>query len=341
MLLADLGASVVRVERPGSETERDTLGAVRRGRTQVQLDLKSDHDRDAALQLAASADVLLEGLRPGVMERLGIGPLDCIARNPRLVYGRMTGWGQQGPMAQQAGHDINYIALTGALHAIGPAEKPVVPLNLIGDFGGGGALLAIGVMSALWQARSTGRGSVVDAAMVDGTSLLMSMIFSRMLLGQWRDERASNPLDGGVPWYDTYRTRDGRFMAVGALEPQFYDELLQRLGLAGQVPDRADPANWPELRRRFTEAFATRTREEWAAHFRVSDACVSPVLSLREATADPHLKARGVFGQWGEGEVPAVAPVFDGRRPPLSPPASRASVEEALAAWSQPHGNKP
>lgn len=333
MLLADLGASVVRIERPGSE-ETDTLGAVRRGRMRVPLDLKSAAGRNAALSLAEGADVLLEGLRPGVMERLGLGPADCLARNPRLVYGRMTGWGQDGPMAQQAGHDINYIALAGALHAIGPAERPVPPLNLVGDYGGGGALLVIGVLSAMWQSRATGRGSVVDAAMVDGTALLMSTIFSRLLMGQWHDARASNPLDGGVPWYDTYRTRDGRFMAVGALEPQFYDELLRRLGLAGQVPDRADAAGWPELRRRFAQVFATRTRDEWAAHFEGSDACVSPVLSMREAMSHPHLQARGTFAPWDGGTVPAGAPVFDGRRPPISPPSTPATLEQALAAWS-------
>lgn len=335
MLLADLGASIVRIERLGSEQERDMLGAVRRGRTQVQLALKSAAGREAALELAAAADVVLEGLRPGVMERLGLGPQDCMARNPRLVYGRMTGWGQDGPMAQLAGHDINYIALVGALHAIGPAEKPVPPLNLVGDFGGGGALLAVGVLSAAWRARASGRGAVVGAAMVDGTALLMAMVFSRMAMGQWRDQRASNPLDGGVPWYDTYRTRDGRFMAVGALEPQFYQELLQRLGLVGQVPDRADAANWPELRRRFAHVFATRTRDEWAAHFADSDACVTPVLSLEEAKADPHLKARGVFDRWGDDQVPAAAPVFDGARPAMAPPPAPSTPAEALAAWSR------
>jgi alpha-methylacyl-CoA racemase len=338
MLLADLGASVVQVARPDRQGERDTLGAVNRGRQVVVLDLKSAQGVESALRLAGQADVLLEGLRPGVMERLGLGPQDCLARNPRLVYGRMTGWGQTGPMASQVGHDINYIALSGALHAIGPAERPVPPLNLVGDFGGGGALLAMGLLSALWKVRATGQGSVVDAAMVDGTALLMATLFSRLQMGQWQDRRASNPLDGGVPWYDTYATRDGRFVAVGALEPQFYQALLQGLGLAGQVPDRADPAHWPELRQRFARVFATRTRDEWAAHFASTEACVSPVLSMSEALADPHLRARGTFAPWGEGHVPAAAPVFDGRRPALSPPARQVSLEQALSGWTQDRG---
>lgn len=336
MLLADLGASVVRVERPGSATADDTLGAVRRGRLQVELDLKSPEGREAAGQMIAHADVLLEGLRPGVMERLGLGPDDAMALNPRLVYGRMTGWGQTGPMAQQAGHDINYIALSGALHAIGPPNKPVPPLNLVGDFGGGGAFLVIGLLAALWQVKATGRGVVVDAAMVDGSAALMAMIYSRLVLGQWKDQRGSNPLDGGVPWYDTYRTADGKFVAVGALEPQFYDELLDRLGLTSSVPDRADPQNWPAIRQHFAGVFATRTRDEWAAHFAGSDACVSPVLSLAEAPRDPHLSERGTFAAWGRGHVPAAVPVFDGQRSTITAESRRVSVDEALAHWLKP-----
>ncbi|HEY8049046.1 MAG TPA: CaiB/BaiF CoA-transferase family protein [Ramlibacter sp.] len=335
MLLADMGASVVRVERPGSEADRDTLGAVRRGRLRVELDLKSLEGKEAARALIAQADVLLEGLRPGVMERLGLGPDDALACNPRIVYGRMTGWGQQGPMAQQAGHDINYIALTGALHAIGTADKPIPPLNVVGDFGGGGAFLLIGLLAALWQVKASGRGQVVDAAMVDGSAALMAMIYSRMMLGQWQDARASNALDGGVPWYDTYRTADGKFMAVGALEPQFYDELLQRLGLAGAMPDRKDASNWPEIRRRLADAFASRSRDDWAKHFAGSDACVSPVLSLAEAPHDAHLAARGTFAHWQGGDVPAAAPVFNGVRSPIAGESSRISSEEALARWSR------
>ncbi|WBY01069.1 CaiB/BaiF CoA-transferase family protein [Ramlibacter tataouinensis] len=335
MLLADLGASVVRIERPGSASERDTLGAVRRGRMQVELDLKSTAGREAAERLVAQADVLLEGLRPGVMERLGLGPDAALKLNPKLVYGRMTGWGQEGPMAQQAGHDINYIALTGALHAIGGKNKPVPPLNLIGDFGGGGAFLLIGVLAALWQVKASGRGQVVDAAMVDGSAALMAMIYGRLLLGQWTDQRASNPLDGGVPWYDTYRTADGKFMAVGALEPQFYQELLDRLGLAGSVPDRKDSRNWPAIRQRFEEVFASRTRDEWARHFAGSDACVSPVLSLAEAPHDAHLASRGTFAGWGGGHVPASAPRFNGERPAVAAESRRVSADEALARWAR------
>jgi alpha-methylacyl-CoA racemase len=334
MVLADLGASVVRIERPGSAAERDTLGAVRRGRLQVELDLKSAGGRQAARELITKADVLLEGLRPGVMERLGLGPEDALACNPQLVYGRMTGWGQEGPMAQQAGHDINYIALSGALHPIGTREKPVPPLNLVGDFGGGGAFLLIGLLAALWQVKASGRGQVVDAAMVDGSAALMAMIHSRFLLGQWKDERASNPLDGGVPWYDTYATADNKFIAVGALEPQFYEELLQRLGLAGVVPDRREPANWPEIRRRFAEVFASRSRDDWARHFAGSDACVSPVLSLTEAPLHPHLASRETFTTWQGGHVPGAAPVFNGARLPIAGESVRVSSEEALHRWS-------
>jgi alpha-methylacyl-CoA racemase len=335
MLLADLGASVVRIERPGSAAQRDTLGAVARGRLQVELDLKSPQGREEAGLLIGQADVLLEGLRPGVMERLGLGPDEALQLNPRLVYGRMTGWGQSGPLAQQAGHDINYIALSGALHAIGTADKPVPPLNLVGDFGGGGAFLLIGVLSALWQVRASGRGQVVDAAMVDGTATLMAMIYSRLLMGQWKDQRASNALDGGLPWYDTYRTADGKFMAVGALEPQFYAELLDRLDLAGRVPDRQDPQNWPAIRQRFTEVFATRTRDEWARQFAGSDACVSPVLSLKEAPLDPHLSARGTFTARQGGHVPSAAPLFNGERSPVAGESRRVSTQEALASWRQ------
>jgi alpha-methylacyl-CoA racemase len=335
MLLADLGASVVRIERPGSAAERDTLGAVRRGRLQVELDLKSAKGVEAALQLIEQADVLIEGLRPGAMERLGLGPEQALARNPRIIYGRMTGWGQQGPMAQQAGHDINYIALSGALHAIGPAQRPIPPLNLIGDFGGGGAFLMIGLLAALWQSRTSGCGQVVDAAMVDGSAALMAMIYSRMQLGQWKDQRASNPLDGGVPWYDVYRTADDRFMAVGALEPQFYRELLERLGLEDTLPSREDPQNWPVIRRELATVFASRSRDEWSQHFAGSDACVSPVLSLTEAPSDPHLVARGTFANWQGAPMPGPAPLFDGKRPDLAPPSTQLSVQEALSAWSR------
>lgn len=238
-------------------------------------------------------------------------------------------------MAQQAGHDINYIALSGALHAIGSKDKPVPPLNLIGDFGGGGAFLVIGLLAALWQVTASKRGQVVDAAMVDGSAALMAMIYSRLLLGQWTDRRASNALDGGVPWYDTYQTADDKFMAVGALELQFYEELLDRLGLTGSVPDRKDPQSWPIIRQRFAEVFASRTRDEWARHFAGSDACVSPVLSLAEAPHDAHLASRGTFATWCGGHVPASAPRFNGERPAVAAESRRVSADEALANWAK------
>ena len=332
MLLADLGATVVRVERPDFAAEEDTLGAVRRGRIQVELDLKTSAGLKSVERLITQADVLLEGLRPGVMERLKLGPERALQLNPRLVYGRMTGWGQNGPMAQQAGHDINYIALTGVLHAVGTANKPVPPLNLVGDFGGGGAFLMAGILAALWQAKGTGRGQVVDAAMVDGSAALMAMVYSRWSMGQWVDQRASNPLDGGVPWYDTYKTADGKFMAVGALETQFYAELLDLLGLSG-LPDRSDTSNWPLIRDELASAFSNKTRDEWARHFAGSDACVTPVLSLAEAADDPHMAARGTFTPWRSGHVPRGAPVFNGERPFMAGDSLRVSVDEAITRW--------
>ncbi|MFG5408539.1 CaiB/BaiF CoA-transferase family protein [Piscinibacter sakaiensis] len=328
MLLADLGADIVRIERPGSHGEPDTLGAVRRGRTCVEIDLKTPDGRRDALALAAAADVLLEGLRPGAMERLGLGPDDARARNPRLVYARMTGWGQTGPLAQQAGHDINYIALTGALHAIGTPDRPLPPLNLVGDYGGGGAFLAIGLLAAAWEARRSGHGRTLDVSMVDGSAALMATLYSRLQMGQWRDERGVNRLDGGLPWYDTYRTGDGRFVAVGALEPAFYAALVRGLDLEADLPDRDAEAHWPEIRRQFAARFASRTRDEWAAHFAGTDACVTPVLSLAEAPRHPHPAARGT------GHVPAAAFLFDGVRPPPGPASTSASPQQAIQAWS-------
>lgn len=317
MLLADHGAEVVRVERPGPEghdaVRHDPVTT--RGRaSRLMLDLKSPAGREALLAEVARSHILLEGFRPGVMERLGLGPADCHARNPRLVYGRMTGWGQSGPLAPRAGHDINYIALAGVLHAIGPGSpaggKPVVPLNLVGDFGGGALYLAFGVLAALHRAQATGQGSVVDAAMVDGAASLMGMILGRMASGHWRDgERGGNSLDGGRPWYDTYATSDGRFMAVGANEPAFYRLLCEGLGLtAEEAAWRDDPASWPRLRARIAERFATRSRDEWAAVFEPTDACVSPVLTLAEAAAHPHNRARANFVVADGVLQPAAAP---------------------------------
>jgi len=338
MVLADLGAEVLRIDRiesAGSPAmSGDVLG---RGRRSVAMDLKRPEGVRALLRLVDSADVFVEGFRPGVAERLGIGPDECLARNPRLIYGRMTGWGQDGPLARRAGHDINYIALAGALDPIGRAgERPVPPLNLIGDFGGGGMLLAFGVLAALYERERSGRGQVIDAAMVDGAALLTTFIRGMRTAGAWSDRRGTNLLDGGAPFYDTYETADGRYVSVGALEPQFYAALLDGLGLAGEeLPAQLDPAGWPDLRTRFAAVFATRTRDEWAAVFADSDACVAPVLSMGEAPNHPHAEARSGFVGSGDGAQPAPAPRFS-RTPadaPTPPPASGADTDTALLAW--------
>ncbi|EXG81513.1 putative acyl-CoA transferase/carnitine dehydratase [Cryptosporangium arvum DSM 44712] len=333
MVLADLGADVVRVDRPpasGGEASDQTL----RNRRSVALNLKDAEDKATLLRLIEQADVLLEGYRPGVTERLGIGPDDCAAVNPRLVYARMTGWGQDGPWAHTAGHDINYISVTGALHAIGrPGERPVPPLNYVGDFGGGSMLLLVGILSALFERQQSGRGQTVDAAMVDGATLLSQMFWSFRAVGVWSDERGVNLLDGGAPWYDTYECGDGRYVAVGALEPQFYAALLT--GLAIDVPDRDDPANWPELRKRFTEAFATRTRDEWAAIFDGTDACVTPVLTFAEAPAHPHVAARGTVVEPNGVPQAAPAPRFSRTSPgaPTAPPGPGRDNADVLRDW--------
>jgi alpha-methylacyl-CoA racemase len=294
MVLGDLGADVIRVDRPGEAADGpcDLRG---RNKRSVTLDLKSPAGRDALLRLVATADILLEGFRPGVAERLRIGPDDCLAVQPRLAYGRATGWGQDGPLAQTAGHDINYIALTGALDMIGPAGgAPVPPLNLVGDYGGGAMFLALGVVAAALDARSTGRGQVVDAAMIDGVNALLTVFHGFHAAGRLSGRRGDNLLDGGAPWYATYETRDGRHMAVGAIEDRFYATMVGRLGLSpDDLPDRSDRAAWPQLRARFADTFRRRTRDEWIEIFGGSDACVSPVLSLEEARRHPQALARG------------------------------------------------
>ncbi|MEU5879102.1 CaiB/BaiF CoA-transferase family protein [Spirillospora sp. NPDC047279] len=315
MLLADLGAEVIRVDRAAAV--RPTGGAVgtdftNRGKRSIGIDLKSEQGKEVVLRLVEKADVLLEGFRPGVTERLGLGPDDCLARNPELVYGRMTGWGQEGPLSQSAGHDIGYIAVTGALHAVGRAGgPPQVPMNLLGDFAGGSMYLIVGVLSALLEAKTSGRGQVVDAAIVDGTAHLSTFIHGFMAGGMWQDERGVNMLDTGAPWYDVYETADGKHMAVGALEPQFYAEFIRLLGLEGEdLPGQHDRDGWPDLRERFAAAFKARTRDEWAEVFLPGDACVAPVLSLKEAAEHPYNTARDVFIDEGGHLQPAPAPRF-------------------------------
>jgi alpha-methylacyl-CoA racemase len=337
MILADLGADVVRVERPTGGLQIASKDFTLRGRRSVAADLKSAEGRETVLRLAERADVLLEGLRPGVTERLGVGPDDCAARNPRLVYARMTGWGQDGPLAPRAGHDINYISLTGALHAIGGADRPVPPLNLVGDYGGGSMLLVIGILAALTERQGSGKGQVVDAAMVDGASLLSQMFWSLRANGAWTDERAANLLDGGAPFYDTYRCADGKFVAVGSLEPQFYAELLRGLGLdAEELPAQLDRSGWPTLREKFSAAFAAKPRDEWAAVFADVDACVTPVLTFEEATAHPHLVARDTLVEVDGVIQAAPAPRFS-RTPattPTPPPAAGADTDSVFTSWN-------
>ncbi|MBS0450902.1 MAG: CoA transferase [Proteobacteria bacterium] len=320
MLLADMGADVLRVNRAleaddlGFKSQGPKVDVVGRGRRSVTLDLKSPEGIEAALALVERADVLVEGLRPGVMEKLGLGPETALARNPKLVYARMTGWGQDGPLAQRAGHDLNYVALSGMLSAIGPAGgKPVVPLNLVGDYGGGGMLLAVGVLAALLNVQRGGAGQVVDAAMVEGAAQLGAVFWGLLSMNMWREGRGSNIIDGGAPWYNTYETRDGQYMAVGSVESRFYAQLLNKLGLAGaDLPRQHDRKGWPVLREAFTKAFATRTRDEWTAVFEGSDACVAPVLTLAEAPAHGHNRARGSFVEVDGVVQPAPAPRFSG-----------------------------
>ena len=339
-LLADLGAEVLRVERLGaglvfySEARFDLLA---RSRRSAAIDLKRPAGRDALLQLVERADVLVEGFRPGVAEKLGVGPETCLARNPRLVYGRMTGWGQTGPLAQAAGHDINYLALSGALHAIGPADHaPVPPLNLIADFGGGALYLAAGILAALFERQSSGRGQVVDAAMLDGVAHLMSMTFSLFAAGLWRDRRASNLLDGGAPFYAVYETRDGKYISIGALEQHFFDVLAERIGLPPeQRARRSKPQEWPQLRAALAAIFRDKTRDEWCALLEGSDACFAPVLSLAEAPDHPHQRARGTFCEVGGVRQSAAAPRFD-RTPAGTPVPGRdpgADTAPALLDW--------
>ena len=311
MLLADLGAEVIRIDRPNGP-EGDRLDIVGRGRRSIALDLKQAHATAALLRMIPQFDVLIEGFRPGVMERLKLGPVQMHECNPKLIYGRMTGWGQHGPLAMRAGHDINYIALTGALHAMGrPDAPPAPPLNLVGDYGGGGMLLALGIMAALLERAQSGQGQVVDAAMVDGAALLMAPIFGMKARGRWQGERGGNLLDGSAPFYDTYTCACGGFVAVGPIEPQFFSEMLTRLGLdAAEFQDRTNPAHWPAHKARLAAVFRTKTRDAWTEIFAESDGCVVPVLSMDEAPHHPHNQARGNFRLRDGVAEPAPAPRF-------------------------------
>ncbi len=336
MILADLGAEVLRVDRaercgPRAPQPSDPLS---RGRRSIGLNLKDPAAIELLLRLTENADVLVEGFRPGVAERLGFGPGACAERNPGLIFARMTGWGQDGPLAPTAGHDIDYIAISGALSTVGRAgQSPVPPVNLLGDFGGGGMLLAVGILAALVERAGSGLGQVVDAAMVDGSALLTSFIYGMRATGSWHDQRGSNLLDGGAPFYDTYGTADGGYVSVGALEPQFYAALLHGLGLTeAGLPDQHDRSGWPVLRQRFAGVFASRTRADWEQVFAGTDACVSPVLSLAEASAHPHALARNAFVEVGGITQPAPAPRF-GRTAaaqPAAPPRPGADTDAVL-----------
>jgi len=334
MLLADMGADIICIDRPGGNPWTGPI--LSRGRTVVAADLKDPATVAGVLALLDRADALIEGFRPGVMERLGLGPDVALARSPRLVYGRMTGWGQTGPLAQTAGHDIDYIAIAGALAAIGPQADPVPPLNLVGDYGGGSLYLVMGLLAALLAVQRTGRGQVVDAAICDGTASLMSMFSDLSRARRWTNERQANLLDGGAPFYRTYVCADGKHIALGALEPQFYARLRELLGVLDDPAfDRDDPAGWPALHARLATLFRSRTRDEWSALFGASDACVAPVLTLAEAPHHPHLAARDTFVDISGGLAPAPAPRFSHTPSSVAPPPRTAgSIAEALAAWT-------
>jgi alpha-methylacyl-CoA racemase len=340
MVLSDLGAEILRIDRTQSVKYKPpaaSLDFLARNRRSVGIDLKHPDGVAAVLRLVERADGLYEGFRPGVMERLGLGPDVCLERNPRLVYGRMTGWGQDGPLANAAGHDINYIALAGTLHPIGRADgPPLPPLNLVGDFGGGGMLLAVGMLAAFVEQSRSGKGQVVDAAMVDGAALLNTMMYSLRRIGMWIDERGKNLLDTGAHFYDVYETKDGKYVSLGSIEPQFYADLLRLSGLEGEeLPAQMDRAKWPEMKQRVAKIIATRSRDEWCEIMEGSDVCFAPVLSMAEAPAHPHNRARGTFIEVAGEVQPGPAPRFSRtpneiRRPPSDPGQH---TDEALAEW--------
>ena len=341
MLLSDMGAEVLRVDRVQSSGlgigQPAKFSLLNRGRRSVAIDMKKPEGVEAVLRLVEQADALIEGFRPGVTERLGLGPDVCQARNPKLVYGRMTGWGQDGPLAGAAGHDMNYIALIGALHSIGTAGgPPVPPLNLVGDFGGGALYLAFGITCGLLEAQKSGQGQVVDAAMVDGAASLMTAIYGMNAMGMWSANRGENILDTGAHFYQVYETKDGKYVSIASIEAKFYAELLERTGLDGaDLPEQMDRASWPEQNRRFADVFKTKTRDEWCAIMEGSDICFAPVLSLDEAPAHPHIKARGTFVEVDGVIQPAPAPRFSRTRGEIQrPPAARGEhTDAALADW--------
>lgn len=337
-ILADLGADVLRIDRPGGQLlAGGPFDLLTRGRPSVTFDLKNPVAVQTVLDLVQSADVLIEGMRPGVMERLGLGPEECSAVNPRLVYGRMTGWGQDGPLATAAGHDITYLATSGVLHGLGQDKRrPHFPANLLGDFGGGSTYLVIGVLAAVLEARRTGLGQVVDAAIVDGVAHLSTMISGFVAAGAYIEERAANLLDGGVPYYDLYETADAQHMAVGALEPQFFAVLVEKLGLVGRCPRQEDVDRHGEMRELFTRAFLSRTRAEWSAIFEGTDACVAPVLTRSEAAAHPHMAARGTYLAVDGVVQPAPAPRFSRSRPASVVRESSADLVAVLGEWGIP-----
>lgn len=344
MMLADMGAEVIRIDRktkPGADNPFPTLGTkydvMARGRRSLALDLKHPQAREVVLRLIEQADILIEGFRPGVMERLGLGPDACLERNPALVYGRITGWGQSGPLAHAAGHDLNYIALSGMLHAMGRADSPPSPpLNLVGDFGGGAMMLAFGVVCAALEARTSGKGQVVDAAMTDGSALLGAMMYGLRAFGSWHDQREANMLDGGAPFYDTYACRDGKYLSVGAIEPQFYAQLLALAGASDpEFTQQWSQSRWPQLKDKFAALFATRTRDDWCALLEGTDACVAPVLDMAEAPLHPHNRARSSFIEIDGVTQPAPAPRFSRTVPEAGAAAATPGQHSAavLADW--------
>lgn len=336
MLMADLGAEVLRIDRPGARVPRDGSDALGRGKSAITLDLKDPADRARLVGLTDAADVIVDSSRPGVVERLHIGPDDLMSSNPALVYARMTGWGQSGPKAESAGHDIGYLASTGLLHAIGTEETPQPPLALVGDFGGGALYLVIGVLAALHERTFSGRGQVVDAAIVDGAAHMGTLVYGMLAAGRWVDQRRSNLMDGGFPFYGVYETSDGRHLSIGPVEPKFWDEFVDLLAPETPLPDRADRSAWPELRAAIADTLSRRSLAEWTEVFAGSDACVEPVLSLTEALRDPHLSERGTFIDWEGRRLPAPAPRFS--RTPTGHPGpspTPGTIADLPAHWTR------